>query len=360
MRNTNSMITYRTKYLAALVLAVVVISACGNKDDKKGSGKGSRAATVVEAIVVSTAEISNSLEVTGSVLANEEVQLMPESAGKLIDVLFTEGQPVSKGQLLAQLNSSEIKARLQRLKADEQLAQDDESRKKRLLEINAISQQEYDVAQNKLDGLKADISQAQAQIAKLEIRAPFGGTIGLRYVSPGAFVSTSTPIATLIQANPIKLEFAVPERYVSVFRKNQPVEFSIVGSHKKYGAKVYAAESKIDPQTRAIKVRAHANNSNGELVPGSFARVSLLLDKTLGTIMVPPQTLVPEIKGQKVFLYKGGKAIEQLVETGVRTGTYVEVISGLNVGDTLITTGLNQIRNGVPVQVNIVTFNSQR
>ena len=354
------MITYKTQFAVALLVAAVIVSSCGESNQKKSVRQGSRAATPVEAIVVSTAETSNTLEVTGSIEANEEVLLMPESAGKLIDVFFTEGQPVSKGQLLAQLNSSEIKARLMRLKLDEKLALDDESRKKHLLDIDAISQQEYDIAKNKLDGLRADLNATEAQIAKLEVRAPFSGTIGLRYVSPGAFVSTSTALATLTQSNPVKVRFAIPERYIPVFNKKQPVSFSITGSSKSYSAKVYATESRIDAQTRAVMVRAHADNSKGELVPGSFARVSLVFDKSYGTIMVPPNALVPEIKGQKVFLFKGGKAIEQIVETGVRTGTYVEVLSGLNVGDTVITTGLNQIRNGLPVQVNVVTFNSER
>ncbi len=310
----------------------------------------------MEAVVASLTTFSQQLTVAGTVQANEVVDLKAESTGKLISITFEEGDYVSEGQLLARINDSEIRARLEKLKLDLKLAVEDEERKKRLLEINALSQQEYDIAQNKLEGIKADIRLAEAQIEKAEVRAPFSGKIGLRYVSPGAFISTNTTVATLVQTDPVKIEFAIPERFGVLIRRGKEVTFSTTTQSKQLTARVYAFEPMIDPQTRSITVRALASNRNGELIPGAFVKVNIGFDEAPKALLIPPQALVPELGGQKVFLIRKGKATESKVGIGLRTGLYVEVISGIAPGDSIITTGLIQLKQGMPVKPKVVPF----
>jgi len=343
--------------LFSLVLMIVAVFSCGKKQGgEQAKGSQGRSALNVDAIIVKSSLLAQQTTVAGTISANEEVELKPESTGKLIVINFKEGDFVQQGQLLAKVNDSELQAKLKKLKLDEILASDDEARKKRLLEINALSQQEYDIAQNKLDGIKADIKLTEAQIEKAEVRAPFSGRIGLRYVSPGAFISSSTTIATLVQTDPVKIEFAIPERFGVLIRNGKEITFSTTTKSDVLNAKVYAFEPMIDQQTRSITVRALASNKSGVLIPGAFVKVNITFDEAPSAILVPPQVLIPELSGQKVYIIKNKKAFESKVLIGLRTGLYVEIISGVSPGDSLITTGLIQLRHGMPVKPTIIPF----
>lgn len=343
--------------ILSLVLLIASVFSCGKKQNsEQAKGSQGRSALNVDVIIVKSSALSQQITVAGTISANEEVELKPESTGKLTLINFKEGDFVKEGQLLAKVNDSELQAKLKKLKLDEILAADDESRKKRLLEINALSQQEYDISQNKLDGIKADIKLVEAQIDKAEVRAPFSGRIGLRYVSPGSFISASTIIATLVQTDPVKIEFAIPERFGVLIRNGKEITFSTTTKSDVLSAKVYAFEPMIDPQTRSITVRALASNKNGELIPGAFVKVNIAFDEAPSAILVPPQVLIPELSGQKVYLVKNKKSFESKVLTGLRTALYVEIISGVMPGDSLITTGLIQLRHGMPVKPTIIPF----
>lgn len=337
------------------LLILFLISSCGDSSNKNGaSNQGARKGLPVEALVVKLEPLTQSLSLSGSLMASEEVELRAEVTGKLVEFYLEEGCNVSKGQLLARVNDSEVRARLEKLKSDLKLAEDDVSRKQRLKEINALSQQDLDVAINNVEGIKADILLAQAQIAKAEIRAPFAGRIGLRNVSPGSFIGTTTILATLIQDDPLRLEFSVPERYAFGISKGKEVTFTLGHYPTVYKATVYATESVIDAQTRALRVRAECPNPKGELIPGSFARVAFKINGNLETILIPPHSLVPVLGGQNVVLVKNGKANFTPVEIGARTATAVEVVSGIESGDTLLVSGLLQIREGMVVSTKIV------
>jgi len=340
-----------------LLSVLLIFNSCSKKKQgEQAMGNRGRVAINVEVVIVNPTSFSQQITVAGTIQANEVVDLKAESTGKLIKIDFNEGDFVKQGQLLARINDSEIRARLDKLKLDLKLAEDDEVRKKRLLEINALSQQEYDIAQNKLDGIKADIKLAEAQIDKAEIRAPFAGKIGLRYVSPGTFISANTNVATLVQTDPVKLDFAIPERFGDLIRKDKIVTFSTTNKPELKNAKIYAFEPMIDPQTRSISVRALASNKNDELIPGAFVKVNINFDEAPKALLIPPQALIPELSGQKVFIIKNGKAAESKVITGLRTSLYVEVINGLEPGDSLITTGLIQLRKGMVVKPTIIPF----
>ena len=342
----------KQNYLFVIILYALLFSACGTRDENKTTKK--RTGLAVEAYVATLQPLTQGLSLSGTLLPGEEVELRAETTGKLVEFHLIEGSTVSQGELLARVNDSEIRARLEKLKSDLKLAKDDLQRKQRLKEINALSQQDLDVALNKVDGIRADIKLSEAQIQKTEIRAPFDGRIGLRHVSPGSFIGANTILATLIQINPLRLEFSVPERYAYGVKVGKEVSFTLGHYPTEYKAKIYATESVIDLQTRALKVRALCPNLKGELIPGSFARVSFTINGSPKTLLVSPNALVPVLGGQNVVLARNGKATFVPVETGVRTSTAVEIVSGINPGDTLLLSGLLQVREGTPVLTNIV------
>lgn len=327
---------------------------CGQEEKGTTGNRGMRSGLSVDAYRVTMQPLTQGLSLSGTLLAGEEVELRAETTGKLVEFHLVEGSLVKEGQLLARVNDTEIRARLEKLISDLNLAQEDLQRKERLKEINALSQQDLDVATNRVDGIKADIRLSEAQIAKAEIRAPFDGRIGLRHVSPGSFIGANTVLATLIQDNPLRLEFSVPERYAYGVNIGKEVSFALGHNPKEYKATIYATESVIDLQTRALKVRATCSNTKGELLPGSFARVSFSINGNLQAMLIPPHALVPVLGGQNVVLARNGRATFVPVETGVRTPTAVEIVSGLTLSDTLLVSGLLQVREGSPVTVNMV------
>ncbi|MDX9770892.1 MAG: efflux RND transporter periplasmic adaptor subunit [Tenuifilaceae bacterium] len=346
----------RIMHMAAIAIAITLVGTSCSDEKKGGDTRSDRARSglQVNAYVVELHPLTQGLSLSGTLIAGEEVELRAETTGKLVEFHLDEGKQVKKGQLLARVNDSEIRARVEKLKSDLQLALDNLERNQRLKEINALSQQELDVAMNRVDGIRAEIRLAEAQIEKAEIRAPFDGKIGLRNVSPGSFIGASTVLATLIQDNPLRLEFSVPERYAYGVKAGKEVTFTLGHYPTEYKATIYATESAIDQQTRALRVRATCANPRGELLPGSFARVSFILNGSPETILIPPQALVPVLGGQNVILARNGRATFVPVETGIRTATSVEVVSGIEPGDTLLLSGLLQVREGTPVNTTIV------
>lgn len=343
------------KLLAVITsTSVICMLGCSKSDSKKSVGESRGAGTSVDAVIVKTSPIQRKLQVPGSILPNEQVELKSEAAGKLVELNIVEGATVKKGDLLARINDSELKALLQKKQLDEKLAADDVARKKRLIEIDAISIQDFEAAQNKLDGIRAEIAQTEAQIAKAEVRAPFDGRIGLRNVSLGSYISISTTLATLVQDNPLKIEFSVPERYTTLIKNGTPVIFSVGDQHTQYQAAVYAVESAIDPNTRSLKVRAIYANRSRSIIPGTFAKVNIIFQNSPDAIQIPPQAIVPEMETQTVLIAQKGRAVKRVVNIGERTSQLAEIIEGVNIGDTIITTGLTSIRDGSRVVVNVL------
>ena len=343
----------------AIVLAIILLLALPKiglfKDKKAGepvaTAEGANTALQVEAKVIMPRQLDNKLVVTGSVQANESLELKSEVSGKVTHIYFKEGSVVKKGALLVQINDEEIAAQLLKERYNRKLNQDNEFRQRKLLEKDAISQEEYDNALNRLNTNIADIQVLQAQLEKTRLKAPFDGVIGLRYVSEGAYIAPNTIIATLYNNSPAKIEFAVPSRYSSQVGPGKAIFFSIESDTTRHQGTVYAIEPRIDPETRTLKIRALADNTSGTLLPGQFVKLELVLAVINNAIMIPTESVVPEQTGKKVYVVENGIAKEVKVETGIRTNLELEVLSGLNVGDTLLTTGLLQLRAGMPVQV---------
>lgn len=288
--------------------------------------------------------LHNRVLTTGTILANEEVDLLSEVSGKIVQILFKERSFVHKGDLLIKIYDSDLKAQLRKAESKVKLSEQKEYRQKQLRDGNLISQEEYDNTVSELNINKADYDLIKAQIEKTEIRAPFNGVVGLRSVSEGSYVNSSTIMATLQNLNSLKVDFSIPVRYSSFVKPGVELEFKVSGSSTVFKAKVYALEPKIDPSTRTLKIRATCSSQYKELIPGAFANVELKLKEVKDAVMIPTVSIVPELKGQKVYLYKSGVVFPQNVELGVREETRVQIISGLSKGDTVITSGILQIR----------------
>jgi membrane fusion protein, multidrug efflux system len=313
-----------------------------------------RRALNVQSMVIGPEHMVERINSTGTLLPDEEVDLSFEASGKIIEIKFQEGAEVKAGDLLAKINDRHLQAQLLRLQAQRQLAIDREYRQRTLLSRDAISQESYDQVVTELQTLEADILLVEARIAETELRAPFDGTIGLRYVSEGAFANPNTRIARLIKTNPLKLEFSIPERYAGEIEPGFPVSFRLDGYANPFNASVYAVNPQVDVRTRTIVLRAMYPNPGQQLKPGRFATLTLQLSETPDAIAIPTEALIPEMDGDKVFVYRNGQAYAINVRTGLRTENRIQITEGLSFGDTLLTTGVMQLRHGLPVVLDTV------
>lgn len=308
----------------------------------------------VNAIVVKPQTISDEIFINGSLLPDEEVDLSFETSGKIVEINFKEGTFVKKGDLLAKVNDKPLQAQLHRLTSQVKLAEDRVYRQSKLLQKDAVSQEAYEQVKTDLATLNAEIEMVKANIEQTELRAPFDGIIGLRGVSVGAYASPSVVVAKLAKISPIKVEFAVPERYADDVKVGYNVKFSLTGELKQLNAKVYAKESMIDPTTHTLTVRALYDNHGGAALAGRYASVNLEKQRIENAIIVPSEAIVPEMGVDKLFLYKSGKAQPVSVVTGIRTDGAVQIVDGLKQGDTVIVSGTLQLRMGLPVVLDNV------
>jgi len=307
--------------------------------------------------VILPTQMSELVKSTGTLRPDEEVDLGFETSGKIVGINFTEGTRVKKGDLLAKINDRPLQAQLEKLKVQLKMSEAKEFRQKSLLDKDAISQESYDQIQTDVQSLNADINLIKARISETELRAPFDGIIGLRYVSEGTFANTSTKIARLIKISPIKIEFSIPEKYASEIKIGYPITFRIDGSDQVFSASVYAIDPKIDIDMRTISLRALYANKNEELKPGRYAEITLQLSKIENTVSIPTEALIPEMEGEKVFIYKNGKAQSMRVNIGLRTESQIQITDGLKFGDTLITSGILQLRQNLPIVLDSVIVN---
>jgi len=303
------------------------------------------------------AHLSELINSTGTLRPDEEVDLSFETSGKIVGINFTEGTRVKKGDLLAKINDRPLQAQLEKLEVQLKMAEAKEFRQRSLLDKDAISQESYDQVQTDVQSIKADINLIKARISETELRAPFDGIIGLRYLSEGSYATSATKIAKLIKISPIKIEFSIPEKYASEIKIGYPITFNIDGSNEIYKASVYAVDPKIDIDTRTIVLRALYPNKDEELKSGRYAGITLQMSQIDNAIAIPTEALIPEMDGEKVFIYKNGKAQSVRVNTGLRTESKIQITQGLKFGDTLITSGIMQLRQNLAIVLDTVVVN---
>lgn len=326
--------------------------------DSAGAAAGPRGgggALQATAYVAQTRPMRDRIRATGSLRADESVDLSAETSGRITRIYFQEGSRVRRGQLLVKINDAELRAQRERLRTRIELAATREERQRRLLEIGGASQDEYDGVLGELNVLRSEAALLDAQIAKTEVRAPFDGVIGLRYVSEGAYVAPQSQIASLQAIHPVKLEFSVPERYAGRVRTGDDVLFTVAGAEGTFRGEVYAVEPRVDVGTRTLQIRARVPNPDGQLLPGAFADLELIVAEIPDALPVPAIAVISELGGKRVWVLEGGKAAPRTVETGIRTESVVQITDGLAPGDTVLTSGLQTVRAGQPVRVQDVT-----
>ncbi|CAN1540312.1 AcrA Membrane-fusion protein [Flavobacteriaceae bacterium] len=321
------------------------------KSDGPKEKEGKDKPMTVTGIVVQPKTFDNNLSLSGSIEANEQIEIRSEVSGIVEGIYFKEGSTVAKGQLLFKVNDTELRAQLTQASTKEGLASENERRAKLLLQKEAISQEEYDFARADYKSAQAQSQLIKAQIAKTSVRAPFLGKIGLRSISPGTYITPTVLVAKLVNSSNLKITFSIPEKYASQVKTNTSISFTVEGSTEKFTAKVYAIEPEVSITTRTLQVRAITKNSQGKLLPGTFANVLLPLSVVKDAIVVPTESIIPVQNGKKVYISKNGFAKEVMVETATRTDASILILSGLKAGDTLLTSGVMSLKDSTKVKV---------
>ncbi len=347
------------KYISIIALILVVIAAIiivpkltSTKDKSDEKGGNQRNQTVLaDAYVVKDEVLENSIKTVGTILANEEVEIRSEISKKISGIHFKEGTYVGRGKTLFTLDNSDLYARMRKLEIQEDLLLKKMDRNDKLLEKGLLPQEDYEIAETELEQVRADMDIVSIEISKTHIRAPISGIVGLREVSRGSYVSPSVPLTRIQDVSRIKIDFSIPERYMSVFKVGQKIKFNVDGQDEVFEGEVYAFEPKIEGNTRSLVLRAYSSNPNKKLLPGTFANVTLNLENIRDAMMIPSEAVIPKLNGHDVFILKNGQAKLVSVDLGTRTGDRVQIVTGLAPGDTVLTTNILRLKDGAPVKV---------
>jgi len=316
-------------------------------------GQQSQNSPKYDAIITSSRIINRVITSPGTILAEETTNLQTEISGRLTNIYFKEGSNVQKGALLARLYDDDLKAQRSKLQVQLKIAEASEQRQKELLAVNGTSQQEYDLATLQVSNIKADLVLNAVSLSKTEIRAPYAGRIGLRNVSPGAYVTPQQILANLSQVNLLKIEFNVLEKYTSELKPGSIVNFRSESSDKEYQAKITAFENTLTDDTRQQRIRAQVIQPDNKLTPGSFISVTFGVGKDDPAVMIPNQAVIPQARDKKIIMYKNGVATFTTIVTGYRDSSNIEVVRGLKAGDTVVTSGLLSIRPNAKINIQL-------
>lgn len=321
---------------------------------KSASAPSAETKVATDVFVVKRETITDELQTTGTIAANQEVDLVSEVARKLVRAYVREGSYVGQGTLLFKLDDADLLAKKQKIALQEKLAKLDEKRFRELLATEAVNQQEYDKILTNLNVLQAELAMVDVDLAKTEIRAPFSGRLGLKRVDVGAYVTPATVLSSFDDLSRVEINFTIPEKYASDVRAGQPIRFTTENSSQQFVGNVTATEPKLEANTRSLVVKAVSDNKNGKLVPGSSAKIAFALHVAQDGILIPTEALIPTAKGYSLFRLNQGKAERRDVKTGSRTKGTVQILSGLSIGDTVLTTNLLRLDTGVPVAISSV------
>jgi membrane fusion protein (multidrug efflux system) len=306
----------------------------------------------VKAVPVRVGAVQSDISAVGTLFAAESVVIRPEIAGRVTELHFQEGQAVPKGARLVAIDPSELQAQLASSTAQARTETQKYERAKELKDKSFISQEALDVAKGSMDGALARKRRDEVLLSKTEITAPFGGIVGLRQISPGAYVKAGDDIVRLESISSLKMDFRVPEVYLSKLRPGQEVDIKVDAyAAETFQGRIYALEPAVDEKTRTVVVRAQVPNGSGKLRPGMFARVQVLLETRPNAVLVPEQAIWPQ--GRDTFVYRvvDGKAALTKVDIGLRRPGEVEILKGLAANDTIVTDGQIKLKDGAPVMV---------
>ena len=355
MRLKNILIIAAIIVVAAVATWILTTRESGEPSQLPLPAGRARAPLAVNALIASPVDFTEEITLTGTILANEAVVIKPEISGRIVEIGFKEGQRVRKGQMLARLFDADLQARLRQTNSQIELDSESVHRLEQIRRVDGVSIEELQRAKATLAMHRAEADVIRAQIEKTVIKAPFHGVVGLRNVSEGAVVSPETEITLLKDDSRLKLECTVPEKYASKIAVGSVMSFRVRGtsSAHTYAATVYAQDPELDPASRTLRVRASIANAEG-LMPGMFTDILLVLGRIGKALLVPTEAVVVDLKGAKVFVNEGGIARERRIVTGTRTRDKLRVESGISIGDTVLTTGMLIMKDGLPVKITIV------
>ncbi|MEP6616853.1 MAG: efflux RND transporter periplasmic adaptor subunit [Ginsengibacter sp.] len=341
------------------VIINICFSACAGKSkevEKKSAGQGGRTPQVlkVDGIVVVPQAINQNIEISGSLLASETTEIHPEVSGRLTMLNVREGAMINKGSVIAKLYDADLQAQLGKLQAQLNIANQTISRLSQLLKIQGISREDYDNAVLNANNIRADMTIVRTNISRTVVRAPFSGKLGLKEISVGAYVTPQTIISVIRKTSDLKLDFEIPEKYTGEVKPGKIVAFTVEGSDTRHAAKIMATESGITENTRSLNIRATVTGEHSDLVPGSFAKVILDFAPDYSALMVPTQSIIPQTRGKSLIVFKNGIAKFMNVTTGVRDSVNVQILSGINPGDTIVTTGLMSVKPDSKISIRTV------
>lgn len=318
---------------------------------KSGSAGGaSRSISVLVAPVVSE-RVLDGIRSVGSLRPYEQVEISAEISGKVSEILFEEGSSVKKGQAILKINDDDLQAQLKRYEFQEKTLAEKLDRQRILFEREAVSQESFDAVQTEFNVLKADKELLMVKISRCVVRAPFDGVTGFRHVSEGAYISPGMPITSLVDLSRVRIEFAVPEKYNSMKLVGMTVYFTIAGSDVQYKATIYAMEPVISDKTLTLVLRAMCENPGMRLRPGMSAKVVIPTAAIVSRLLIPTEAVIPSMEGKSVWVVQNGKPVSVNIATGMRLEKMVEVTRGLALGDSVIITGLMQLREGSSIKV---------
>ncbi len=358
--------TIRNVTILAVLVTAVLVAGCGqNKKNDAPAGQKTDApkpaaqaqapkpgGLPVKAVPVEVGKVTDEVTAVGSLLADESVIIRPEIDGRIASLNFKEGAAVSAGTRLVTIDNAEYEAQAAAVRADLRTEQQRLARTKELHEQKFISKDALEVQVGAVARLKARLDEVESRVAKTVLRAPFSGTVGLRMVSPGAYVKAGTDIVRLESIGNIKADFRIPELYMSKLRPNQEIVVRLDAyPGEEFSGKIYAVEPVVDEQTRTILMRARIPNKGNKLKPGMFVRVAITLENRPNAIIVPEQAIWPQGQDNFVFRVVDGKAALTKIQIGNRQPGRVEIIQGLSANDTVVTEGQIKLRDGAPVMV---------
>lgn len=337
--------------IALLSLIITAVSCDKQVEEKAKTGGRPMLQVIAEKVVAHS--FANDISATANLLASEQVELKAPLSGMVLAISFKEGQHIKEGQPIIRIDDRVWKAQLVGLTSELETAEKELQRKNDLLEIDGSSQEEVDAAATTSEKLKAQIQQLQVNVQLANVKAPFSGQLGMRDFSMGAFLKEGDVITSLTAMNTLKVDFSLPQAYINSVEIGKNIHVIIGQDTLK--ASIYAISPLINASSRTINVRARlAQNTKKQVLPGTYAEVLVSTKLIENALLVPTQAVVPEINNQTVYIYKNGKAVRKTIELGTRTADKVHVLSGINAGDTLITTGLLQIKDGGQVKLQTV------
>ena len=349
MINKSISLVRSTYLLFALIFPLAAFYSCGS-GSADNQQPGSRV-VLAEGYKAETEPYTISINATGELLPWEEVELRTPIAGNVLGIYFEEGQFVQKGAMLVRIDSRTWEAQKQGLEAQLLSAENELNRNRQLLEIEGASKEDIDQSEARVNTLKAQIEELAVRIDLAQIRAPFAGRLGMRNFSQGAFLSQGDMITRIVQTNKLKVSFDIPARYALLAKEGSDVKVVSSSRGDTIMARIYAVDPVINPNSRSLKLRGVIDNLNGTFVSGDFAQVTMDVEQNENAILVPAESIISELNTQVIYLARSGTAERREVEIGTRTRGRVHIINGISEGDTVLITGLMDVRDGSDIDV---------